>query len=385
MDGAPAEPAAAIAAEAPGRPLPSGRSHSTTPIQRLPHNRAAACTGQRVMRHFLRGNAILRRRASLAFTIAPLTLRMLVTAAPAVLVAAAGAAQGPPARRLPAVPGAVDIATIAAAAENDLSTAGDAAEPAGGVIHRGSRPGREGPTPGLGPTGRFEKTHSCRTTARGAEKGLLNTEGQAHLPPGFEGRPSRYPPRRTSPSAALFRTTGRARIRISCKNSAPCARCTDCGGRLKRLGEDVTGELEYIPGRFVVKRMVRPHLACSNCEKFHLAPLPPRPIERGRPGPGLLAHVLVSKYCDHLPPPDLDGAVTPHAYVALSRPGRSTTGFAVRSGSGRESQAGLERCGRPNLCSVNRRRLFLFAKDAGERVIRRNLQRPGSKAERQRP
>ena len=120
MDGAPAEPAAAIAAEAPGRPLPSGRSHSTTPIQRLPHNKAAACTGQRVMRHFLRGNAILRRRASLAFTIAPLTLRMLVTAAPAVLVAAAGAAQGPPARRLPAVPGAVDIAMIAAAAENDL-------------------------------------------------------------------------------------------------------------------------------------------------------------------------------------------------------------------------------------------------------------------------
>ena len=42
-------------------------------------------------------------------------------------------------------------------------------------------------------------------------------------------------------------------------------------------------------------------LACGGCEKFHQAPLPPRPIERGRPGPGLLAHVLISKYCDHLP------------------------------------------------------------------------------------
>ena len=82
---------------------------------------------------------------------------------------------------------------------------------------------------------------------------------------------------------------------------APGERCTACGGRLKRLGEDVTEELEYIPGRFVVKRIVRPRLACGGCEKFHQAPLPPRPIERGRPGPGLLAHVLVSKYCDHLP------------------------------------------------------------------------------------
>ena len=82
---------------------------------------------------------------------------------------------------------------------------------------------------------------------------------------------------------------------------APGERCTDCGGHLKRLGDDVTEELEYIPGRFVVKRIVRPRLACSSCERFHQRPLPPRPIERGRPGPGLLAHVLVSKYCDHLP------------------------------------------------------------------------------------
>ena len=81
----------------------------------------------------------------------------------------------------------------------------------------------------------------------------------------------------------------------------PGERCTDCGGSLKRVGEDVTEELEYIPGRFVVKRIVRPRLACRCCERFHQAPLPPRPIERGRPGPGLLAHVLVAKYCDHLP------------------------------------------------------------------------------------
>jgi transposase len=83
---------------------------------------------------------------------------------------------------------------------------------------------------------------------------------------------------------------------------APVAEaCGHCGGTLKRLGEDVTEELEYVPGRFRVKRIVRPKFSCACCETIHQAPLPSRPIERGRPGPGLLAHVLVSKYADHLP------------------------------------------------------------------------------------
>ncbi|MEX1252449.1 MAG: IS66 family transposase zinc-finger binding domain-containing protein [Hyphomonas sp.] len=71
--------------------------------------------------------------------------------------------------------------------------------------------------------------------------------------------------------------------------------CGGCGGKLKRVGEDVTEEVEYIPGRFVVNRIIRPRMACACCERFHQAPLPSRPIERGRPGPGLLAHVLVFK------------------------------------------------------------------------------------------
>ena len=50
-----------------------------------------------------------------------------------------------------------------------------------------------------------------------------------------------------------------------------------------------------------MNRIVRPRFACSGCEAFTQAVLPSRPIERGRPGPGLLAHVLVNKYADHLP------------------------------------------------------------------------------------
>ena len=67
--------------------------------------------------------------------------------------------------------------------------------------------------------------------------------------------------------------------------------CALCGGGLRRLGEDVTEKLEYVPGRFIVNRIVRPRFACSGCKAFTQAALPSRPIERGRPGPGLLAHV----------------------------------------------------------------------------------------------
>ena len=77
--------------------------------------------------------------------------------------------------------------------------------------------------------------------------------------------------------------------------------CPDCGGELKHLGEDVSEILEYVPARFKVIRQVRPKLACACCERIVQAEAPRRPIERGVAGPGLLAHVLVSKYCDHLP------------------------------------------------------------------------------------
>ena len=72
--------------------------------------------------------------------------------------------------------------------------------------------------------------------------------------------------------------------------------CPECGGDLSKLGEDITEELEYIPGRFVVNKITRPRMACRRCEAISQAPMPSRPIERGRPGPGLLAHVLVSRF-----------------------------------------------------------------------------------------
>ena len=77
--------------------------------------------------------------------------------------------------------------------------------------------------------------------------------------------------------------------------------CPDCGGSLKQFGEDVSEQLEYVPESFKVIRHVRPKFACTACERVVEAPAPPRPIERGLAGPALLAHVLVSKFCDHQP------------------------------------------------------------------------------------
>ena len=77
--------------------------------------------------------------------------------------------------------------------------------------------------------------------------------------------------------------------------------CPDCGGKLRMLGEDVSEMLEYVPARFKVIRTVRPKLSCACCSRVLQEPAPSRPIDRGLAGPGLLAHVLVSKYADHLP------------------------------------------------------------------------------------
>jgi transposase len=83
-------------------------------------------------------------------------------------------------------------------------------------------------------------------------------------------------------------------------HAAPCA-CPSCGGPLRRIGEEITETLDYVPGRFKVIRHVREKLSCRACDTVVAAPAPDHPIARGRAGAGLLAHIVVSKYDDHLP------------------------------------------------------------------------------------
>lgn len=77
--------------------------------------------------------------------------------------------------------------------------------------------------------------------------------------------------------------------------------CPDCGKGMARLGEDVTEVLDYVPGRFQVIRHVRPKYACTACDAITQAPAPAMPVPRGRATPAMLAHLLVSKFVDHLP------------------------------------------------------------------------------------
>ncbi len=85
------------------------------------------------------------------------------------------------------------------------------------------------------------------------------------------------------------------------EHDAACV-CPSCGGaKLTRIGTDEREVLEYVPSHFKVIVHSRPKMSCRDCETITQVPMPSLPIERGLPGPGLLAHVLVSKYCDHLP------------------------------------------------------------------------------------
>ena len=95
--------------------------------------------------------------------------------------------------------------------------------------------------------------------------------------------------------------------------------CALCQREMQKLGEEVTEELDWQPASLFVTEHVRPKYACSHCQEgVVIAPLPPRPIEKGRPGPGLLANVLVSKYADHLPLHRQEGIFARHG-IELSR------------------------------------------------------------------
>jgi transposase len=88
--------------------------------------------------------------------------------------------------------------------------------------------------------------------------------------------------------------------RVAVVHDAACS-CPQCGGELRKIGEDISETLEFVPEHWKVIRHIRPKMACEGCNLISQAPAPSRPIAKGIAGPGLLAHVLVSKYCDHLP------------------------------------------------------------------------------------
>jgi transposase len=113
-----------------------------------------------------------------------------------------------------------------------------------------------------------------------------------------EGRSRRpnSPPRGQPVRAPLPAHLPRERVVLPSPAACPC-----CGGKLSKLGEDVTETLEVEPIRWKVIQTVREKFSCRSCETVTQPPAPFHPIARGRAGPQLLAMILEAKFGQHLP------------------------------------------------------------------------------------
>lgn len=82
----------------------------------------------------------------------------------------------------------------------------------------------------------------------------------------------------------------------------PSNKCPECGGTdFHKISDDISETLEYIPSSFKVIRYVRPRCSCKLCETIVQAFPADKTIAKGKAGPGLLSHIIIQKYCNHLP------------------------------------------------------------------------------------
>jgi transposase len=131
------------------------------------------------------------------------------------------------------------------------------------------------------------------------EEGVAESNARAEQAEQEPASPRRATPRNHKPTGRKPLPAHLPREQVTHTPQGPCS-C--CGGTvLRKIGEDLTEVLEYVPSAFKVIQHLRPKLSCRACETIVQAPLPSLPIERGRPGPGLLAHVAVAKFADGLP------------------------------------------------------------------------------------
>jgi transposase len=123
-----------------------------------------------------------------------------------------------------------------------------------------------------------------------SQQQLETLENEVASPPNRrQGRPVRRP---------LPKDMPRERVEHALPEAERC--CGACGAELTKIREEVTEQLDYTPASFKIIEHVRGVFACKGCEEtITRAPKPPQAIEKGLPGPGLLAQVMVSKYSDH--------------------------------------------------------------------------------------
>ncbi|MBU2797514.1 IS66 family transposase, partial [Acidithiobacillus sp. VAN18-2] len=105
-------------------------------------------------------------------------------------------------------------------------------------------------------------------------------------------RPRRHPGRTKLPDTLS---------RVEVHHDPLTCTCPQCGGALIQVGEEISEKLDFVPGHFQVIRHIRPKLACRPCGTIDSPAMPAQVIDKGLPTPRLLAHVIASKYLDHLP------------------------------------------------------------------------------------
>jgi transposase len=134
----------------------------------------------------------------------------------------------------------------------------------------------------------------------------------------------------------VWRRRGRQRLpenlprkRVEYELSPEDLPCPDCGCPRAKIGEEVSEQLEYVPSSLFVIQHARFKYACRSCqEHVAIADKPPQPIDKGLPGPGLLAQTITSKFSDHLPLYRLEDIYARHG-VELSR--ATLCGWMARS------------------------------------------------------
>ena len=199
------------------------------------------------------------------------------------------------------------------------------------------------------------------------EQGVLPLEPAAAGPVQAETTDESPRDETAEPASLRRRHHGRRRLpddlpreRIEVVPPASARHCTTCDTAKVRIGSDITEELDYVPASFVIREYVRPKYACGRCQQGVVqAVLPARPIEKGRPGPGLLAHVVSAKYADHLPLYRLEQIFERHDVPSPGAPSRSGTGqwqtcwnrsCASCTGSRCASRRGFNATTRPWMC-----------------------------------
>lgn len=167
------------------------------------------------------------------------------------------------------------------------------------------------------------KRHLFGRRSEKLDPGQLNLElGALTLEPVLESAPEEQEPVPSSHRTGHGRRRLPAHLpreRVEIDVAAHERVCGECSQELVRIGEEVSEQLEYVPASLFVRELVRLKYACAHCQgNVVLAKLPAQPIDKGLAGPGLLAHVLTSKYSDHLPLHRLEGIFARHG-VELSR------------------------------------------------------------------